>query len=1296
VDNSINIPILKTPGGKFVDVLKGSNDQDNPQYDMDSDGDPDVWLDTASIYPKGYTLIEEEIYWANPWNHLRTGDDSFVFEDIDHDGSVAEDTDGDGIVDIEEPGDKIHVWKVIWEVGTMTGYQYYDPYCSYEIWVDPPDLVPLSAGVGYVSGSMDVEYPGMFYPYTPDINSASLTDTAWTHWMMRDEEGNIIWKQLIHQKINNYEGYAFIDTANSNYTPLPTDSVLGTVPQPCEEFIAVLSLGGEEIDMRKPTPDQSLYSKINYKTIFDEDRVTPIRTTYTYYAPLPNPLQFEYLSNNYSIFDSTGNTVKYLPEWGKAHLVFDMDASTEYTYYWIRNVGHDVDYNDPSLAADGIESYGDGVFGYFIYDLPKGLGGYSITLPKNEDGSYNTDSIVEIDGMPFSKWIDNPNTWNEVEIWEDPFQYHVYIPQLLIPPALDDDNRDGVDDWIDDLGDRFCSKTGFLHDAFMPDNGEDWPDYPTTPFRDDIYGMVDSGWYQGADGTYGDDYFETLGKTHIRIHADYTGSGREGPIEISKGGTLVVEEIFGGSPWVIFSHVLSGFAQGLDYTLTSSVSPSLVKFGIDTVCIKHVFEDENEPHYFDANFDPYHLSFGYEESTITTFVGAKDPCSLIEPVIAMPAILDPAFDYHSVTLIPLADPENPDLTGFPKQVQGTFLEVRIEVMNGTDDNWINTTVTPELPTSLGSTHVELSYVAYPRPLVPSHADGSGKIIPGDQPGTFTTGWRFNQPEGEVIVKMGNTLNLLQPTRRAYFVFLFTIDPSLENGIYEIPFLISGNRYYYTGADHGTISYDVPSAKFCIAEKDMTGQVSDFEKLVLESGLPEKLEVFVTDNFQSLRTAKWALQDVTANDFNDIDSVITVEHNGNIETLDMYPIGTFPTTEASKIYILQQGIIDSYNASAENIRITDGQQMVYTVGSPDLFAVTSGPVWVTPVGPKNKITNRVYMVNGVVVDDTVQFVSDEDIFVTTLLTIRNNGTDVSSNTTVTIYPGNYYEVLADQLPAGCEYKDGLLTVSAGLLIPGDKYEQLLPFKLSENIPKGVDLRPVIELSEIDYEGTVVEAEFSFTSPDTILFDVYDFEIKELTYSFLSGTEVRVTAQAGNRGKAAGNLWFRIYPIFGGGAYEFPISEILIDTFMTTETVTLSGDFTVPNIDRSIEFIAIIDDNESFHEVIERNNSLKTLFDISLTAGDISDETVFYEIYPNPVSDVVYLEYNLASEFKEVQLIIYDISGKVRLNIPDLPSYSGRHFVARRLSDLDQGLFLYRIVATDLNNETIVRTGKLLKE
>ncbi|MCX7909366.1 MAG: hypothetical protein N2560_07610, partial [Ignavibacteria bacterium] len=39
-DNTLDIPILKTPGGKFVDVLRGSNDKNKPDFDMDSDGYP--------------------------------------------------------------------------------------------------------------------------------------------------------------------------------------------------------------------------------------------------------------------------------------------------------------------------------------------------------------------------------------------------------------------------------------------------------------------------------------------------------------------------------------------------------------------------------------------------------------------------------------------------------------------------------------------------------------------------------------------------------------------------------------------------------------------------------------------------------------------------------------------------------------------------------------------------------------------------------------------------------------------------------------------------------------------------------------------------------------------------------------------------------------------------------------------------------------------------------------------------------------------------------------------------------
>ncbi len=126
------------------------------------------------------------------------------------------------------------------------------------------------------------------------------------------------------------------------------------------------------------------------------------------------------------------------------------------------------------------------------------------------------------------------------------------------------------------------------------------------------------------------------------------------------------------------------------------------------------------------------------------------------------------------------------------------------------------------------------------------------------------------------------------------------------------------------------------------------------------------------------------------------------------------------------------------------------------------------------------------------------------------------------------------------------------------------------------------------------------------------------------------------------------------------------------------------------------IAIIDDHKSYHEVIELNNSLKTLFDISVSVNDIMAETVFSELYPNPFTDEINLEYSLAAEYDEVQLMIYDLSGKACLGIADLPAYKGVHFVVRRFSELDKGLYLCRIVATGRNIETIIKTSKLIKE
>ncbi|MBN1597426.1 MAG: T9SS type A sorting domain-containing protein [Bacteroidales bacterium] len=1284
-DNSINIPILKTPGGKYVDVLRGSNDESSPDYDMDGDGDPDVWLDTASIFPKGYTLTEESVYWANPWNHLRTGDDSFVFEDIDHDGIIPEDTDGDGIVDSNfDEDDKIRVWKVTWDIGRVAGYEYYDPYCSYEIWVDPPDLIPLSAGVADAYDSLSVDsYPGMFYPYDADIS-----DTTWSHWMERDDNGNVIWDQLIHQKISNYEGFTFVDT--SEYQMLPTDSLIGTAPQPHREFIAVLSLGGEEIDMRNYTPKQSLYSKVNYETVFGEEKVTPIRTTYTYWAPLPNPLQFEYLSNNYEIFDTAGETIQELPEYGNAHLVFDMDASTEYTYYWIRNVGYDVDYNDLSEILDGVPEYGDGVFGYFIYSIPKGMGGYRITLPKNEDGTYNTDSIVQIDGQKFSKWIDNPNTWNEVEIWESAFEYQVYIPQLLIPAALDDDNFDGKDDWIDDRGDRFSSKTGFLHDAFMPGDGEDFLDFPTVPFTDDIYGKVDSGWYSGADGTYGDDFFETLGKTHITIHADYEGRGREGSVEISKGGVLVCEEIFGGSPWVIFSHVLSGYATGTDISLKSEVVPEMVYMGIDTVYLKHIISDTNEPHAFNYNFDPYHISYGFGESTITTFVGAKDPCTLIEPAISMSSIVDPAYDEKTITLVPYADlnPGNPDLAEFPKQVTGTFFEVRVEVGNSTNDNWINTCVKPQLKAELGT--VEMSYVAYPRPLVPSHVEGD-EIVPGDQPGTFTTGWRFNQPESEVLIKMGDTLNLMQPTRKAYFVFLIKVNPALEKGIYKIPFTITGTKMHYDGTNNGSISYQVPDALFSVVDKDENGRISAYQKMVIDNAGLSELSISTTGNFVPTGKIKYSNVNFSSDDFDAVEGELSM--SGGV--LDLNNFTTFPATDTSQLVIMQEGIVDSYNTDAEILPLTNGQVLSYSDRDGEK-EVESGSLSVRPLGPRIRITNEVYSINGTPVSDTILYESDEDIYVVTMLTAKNTGTDISSNSIISINPGPYYTVLTDSLDENCSYAQGILTIDLGDIIPGERKKQYLPFMINaDEIPEEVDIRTIIDLTEINYEGTLVESSFEFEDPDDLLLEIYDFEAISINFTDLGDGQVEVTARAHNRGIIGNNVWFRIYPVIGNGVHEFAIAELSQEEFLPGETIELKGTYTLPNTDKSIDFIAIVDDAYKFVEMTELNNLISINYEESSSTSDNSAEQ-FVKVYPTPFVDVVSFEYTLTQDYYDVDLSIYNMNGQMVDRIANCSGNAGQNFLNWRKSSIPDGTYIFMI--TGKNNtgsaENIFQ-GQILK-
>ena len=1300
-DKSINIPILKTPGGQFVDVLRGSNDENNPEFDMDSDGKPDVWLDTSSINPKNYTISEDSVYWLNPWEHLRTGDSTY-YEDIDHDGKRALDLNTDGIVDVDEPGDKIRVWKVEWNIGKVNGYQYFDPYCYYEIWVDPPDLVPLSSGVGYANGKSD-KIKDAFYPYSKDLENPDLKNDCWKNWMEKDKSGNVIWKQLIYQRINNYEGFTFIDTLKENYQLKPTDFCAGTVPQPHREFIAVLSLGGEEIDMNKFTPNNSLYSKITYNTIFNEARETPIRSTYTYYAPLPNPLQFEYLTNNFIATDDSGKVLTYLPKWGKANLTFNVDASTEYSYYWIRTAGHDVDYNDPSLNTENVDKLGDGVFGYMVYDLPKGIGGYKITLPTKPDGTYDINNIVQVDGKNFEKWLDNPNTKNEIYIYEDPYQYHIHIPQLLIPPAIDDDNKDGIDDWIDDRGDRFCSSTGFLHDGFMLDNGEQWLDWPKVPFKDDIYGMVTKGWYPGPDNTYGDDFFENLGTTHFKINAIYEGKGREGPLDLSKGGWLVVEEIFGGSPWVIFSHCLSGFAKGVDLRMISQAQPAKVRFGSDTVYMKHYIDDLNEPHNFDIYFDPYHASFGYGESTITTYAGGKDPCSLISPAVNFPAIIDPVYDKHQLTLVPLADKTNPDLKDYPKSVRGSFIEVSVEVQNGTSDNWINTTVNPVLPPELMNSKVIMNYVAYPRPLVPAAVDPvTGDVIhKGDDLGSFRAGWRFNQPEGEVLVKMGNKLNLLMPTRRAYFVFLIQIDSSLSKGVYQIDFNIDGERRNYTGKTTPFGELDVPSCMFSISKRDSKGNVTEYQKTVIGTSDLKNIKVNTTSNYIGYQNAKWSATDINYTDFDKIQNELVTVYDADkkTESIDLSQFKDFPSPALNKIYILEQGEANSYN-NPDLVYLTTNQVLNYQAKDCISKPVTTSRLSVIPTGPKIRAFKTISTFNGSKVknNSTLEFKPDIINDVNVLLEITNSGNDIAEGLTLLIKPESNFVPIADKLPSTCSIEGQNISAAIGTLIPGEKKLLNISFTPSDLACQTVYHNPIV-VNQMGINYRTVNKQTSgiinYSYPDNTALNcpAYDIGLIDLSVNrqeVSSNKLVRIKTDIENGVSESYNVRINLFAV-SRGFDTVKVGEYLIDTLSAFEKQSVEFDYMIPDSSTFFKVFAIVDNNNQINEICEKNNFVAIVipFDGPDWILDISNT-------PNPFDYSTDVIYSLPNQISDLNIEVYSIDSRLIDVIYNCPVVSGVNSVHWLAPDLAKGVYILRFKGMDENGKPLEYIKDIVKE
>jgi hypothetical protein len=535
---------------------------------------------------------------------------------------------------------------------------------------------------------------------------------------------------------------------------------------------------------------------------------------------------------------------------------------------------------------------------------------------------------------------------------------------------------------------------------------------------------------------------------------------------------------------------------------------------------------------------------------------------------------------------------------------------------------------------------------------------------------------------------------MQPTRRGYFVFLFKIDPTLQNGIYEIPFTISGTKRHYSGTDQGSVSYTVPDAMFCITDKDANGNISEYQKIILDNSVLKTLEVTATGNFVPTGRIKWSTTNFGQEDFESISGTLTSDANGNI---NLASVTSFPTIDTTQLVIMQEGTVDSYNTTAEILRLTDGQTLNYTNTSGDQ-EIVSERLMVKPVGPRIQVKNKVYSINGVLVTDTIVYEPEEDIYVETMLTAKNTGSDISSNTLVNIFPGLYYDVVEDSLEANCTLNGGLISVNFEEIIPGEMKQQLLPFMLHPaELPEGIDIRLLIQQSEIDYEGTLVNDKvFHFMDTNKLLLDLYDFETTSLSYNNLGNGQVQVNATAGNRGIYGKDVWFRIYPIIGDdGTYEFPIAEIRVENFQPGQRIELDSIYTLPITDKPIDFIAIIDDGLDYVEITELNNIIRVDFEVSGMENPESINNAI-TIYPSPFVDDVNFEYSLDKDYITITINVFDLKGRQWLELKDCPATAGINTIKWRCTDMPEGSYIYQLTGENMNGaSTVLFTGQIIK-
>jgi hypothetical protein len=145
----------------------------------------------------------------------------------------------------------------------------------------------------------------------------------------------------------------------------------------------------------------------------------------------------------------------------------------------------------------------------------------------------------------------------------------------------------------------------------------------------------------------------------------------------------------------------------------------------------------------------------------------------------------------------------------------------------------------------------------------------------------------------------------------------------------------------------------------------------------------------------------------------------------------------------------------------------------------------------------------------------------------------------------------------------------------------------------------------------------------------------------------------------------------------------------------QTIEISGVYTLPVTDKSIEFIAIVDDGYDYTEITEQNNLIRIGYVATAIDDPLRQEKVL-NVFPMPFADDVNFEYLLDKEYRSVTLKVFDLSGKLWMELGNCPSEDGINSLQWRNTGMPQGNYVYRMTGQDASgSETLLFTGRLTK-